>query len=342
MSIKDRLVKKTAGIVQAAREASSINEAAATQDSSSNKTVKGEPRVPRTGPGQMLAFRSHMQENSEKVQQLEMRLKEFDGSLPVKKLDPNTVVSSKWANRHASSFLNSEFVELKKEIAAAGGNVQPILVRPVTKVADKFEIVFGHRRHQACLQLGLPVLALIEDVSDRELFAAMDRENRSRANLSPYEQGEMYRRALDDGLFASLRMLASEVGVDPGNLSKAISIARLPPVVLAAFPSPTDIQFRWGQELQKSIEKDPDGVVKRAADLEASQQRPSANEVFDILTGQVRKLRAATVDLRKGGKSLGRIKRSTDGSVTISLKPGILSESDFQRVRESIEKIVLQ
>lgn len=342
MSIKDRLVMKTAGLVQAAREASSASEAGAKQDNSANKLVKGEARVPRTGPGQMLAFRSHMQENSEKVQQLEMRLKEFDGSLPVKKLDPNTVVPSKWANRHASSYSNSEFLELKKEIEAACGNVQPILVRPVAKIVGKFEIVFGHRRHQACLQLGLPVLAVIEDVSDRELFTAMDRENRSRADLSPYEQGEMYRRALDDGLFASLRMLASEVGADPGNLSKAISIARLPPVVLAAFPSPTAIQFRWGQALQKSIENDPDGVLKRAVALEASQQRPSASEVFDILTGQVRKLRAATVDLRKGGKSLGRIKRSTDGSVTISLKPGVLSESDFQQIRESIEKIVLQ
>ena len=64
---------------------------------------------------------------------------------------------SKWANRHEASFLTAEFEELKAEIAAAGGNVQPIKVRPVevlngsTPSTDTtYELIFGHRRHRAC------------------------------------------------------------------------------------------------------------------------------------------------------------------------------------------------
>ena len=45
-------------------------------------------------------------------------------------------------------------------------------------------------------------------VSDHELFSAMDRENRERADLSPYEQGTMYRRAVDEKLYPSNRRLA--------------------------------------------------------------------------------------------------------------------------------------
>lgn len=342
MSIKDRLEKKTARIVEAARAGSVESTNAPEIDSKTIRQSKPEARVPRTGPGQMLAFRSHMQESNTRIDELESALSRFDGSLPVQKLDPESVMPSKWANRHSTSFLSAQFLELKRDIETAGGNVQPILVRPLVGEKNKFEIVFGHRRHQACLQLGLPILALIESVTDKELFAAMDRENRARADLSPYEQGEMYRKALDDGLFPSLRMLASEVGADPGNVSKAITIARLPTDVLSAFSSPSQIQFRWGSALSKAIEKDADGVLERARVLAARTQKPTPNEVFDTLTGQVRKLRATTVDLRKNGKALGRIKRSTDGSVLVSLKPGVIDDADFQRLRDGLESIVLK
>jgi len=340
MSIKDRLTKKTAGIVKAALDAKPVVDAPSISEVTREKQSKTEVRTPRTGPGQMLAFRSHMQENSAKVQELEDRLKSFDGALPVRKIDPHTVVASRWSNRHASSFSNAEFASLRKEIETAGGNIQPILVRPLQGGEGQFEIVFGHRRHQACLQLSLPVLAVIDEVSDRELFTAMDRENRARADLSPFEQGEMYRRALDEGLFPSLRMLAAEVGADPGNVSKAISIARLPPDVLAAFQTPTDIQYRWAQFIQKALDKDPDAVLKRAQKLASETIKPPSAEVLDVLIGQVRKLRESSVDLRKAGKSLGRIKRATDGSVLISVKPGVLSEENYQRLRELVESVV--
>lgn len=343
MSIKDRLTKKTAGIVQAALDSAPLLDKVAHAEAATGSQQRSESRVPRTGPGQMLAFRTHMQENTARVQELEDRLKIFDGSLPVRKLDPSVVLPSRWANRHASSFENSEFSKLKTEIEAAGGNIQPILVRPMPKKgAEQFEIVFGHRRHQACLQLGLSVLAVIEDVSDRDLFSAMDRENRARADLSPYEQGEMYRRALDDGLFPSLRALAAEVNADPGNLSKAISIARLPADVLGAFHSPTDIQFRWGSVLQKQLEKEPDAVLARAKLLINSHNKSTPVQIFEALTGQARGSLASTIELRKSGKSLGRMKRASDGSVVISLKPGVLNDEAFLRLQDAVEKLVIQ
>jgi transposase-like protein len=47
-------------------------------------------------------------------------------------------------------------------------------------------LIFGHRRHRACQDLKLPVLAAIwtEPLSDAALFAFMERENRElkRAN----------------------------------------------------------------------------------------------------------------------------------------------------------------
>mgnify|MGYP000187395218 CR=1 FL=1 len=91
------------------------------------------------------------------------------------------VRASRWANRHEASFSDEAFAELKAEIAAAGVNVQPVSVRPVlngsTAGGPAYELVFGHRRHRACLELGLPLQAMVTEMGDRELFEAMEREN---------------------------------------------------------------------------------------------------------------------------------------------------------------------
>ncbi len=73
MSIKHRLAEKTGDLVTAAATGLKA-------DSSAPDSLPGEIRMPRTGPGQMLAYRSHMQENNQRVEELQDRLKEFEGT----------------------------------------------------------------------------------------------------------------------------------------------------------------------------------------------------------------------------------------------------------------------
>ena len=332
MSIKDRLAKKTGDLIN-------VTPVPAKAESEASSVV-AEIKHPRTGPGQMLAYRSHMEENNKRVQELQDQLKEFEGTIPVKLIEPVLVRASKWANRHNTSFTTAEFFTLKAEIETAGGNVQPIRVRPLVDAPGEFEIVFGHRRHQACLQLGIPVSAIVDEANDKELFQAMDRENRAREDLSPYEQGEMYRRALDEGLYPSLRSLASELGVDPGNASKAISIARLPSEILAAFESPTQIQYRWGQELIAAMQKDPEGVMSRAKAIRFSAKQLPPAEALERLLGKAKPTKPDVKEFKVMGRAVGNISRKADGSVALSLKPGVLSEDAFARFRASIEDLI--
>ena len=51
----------------------------------------------------------------------------------------------------------------------------------------------------------------------------MDRENREREDLSPYEQGTMYQQALDAGLFPSQRRLAEQLGVNEAEIKNESS-----------------------------------------------------------------------------------------------------------------------
>jgi ParB family chromosome partitioning protein len=176
------------------------------------------------------------------------------------------------------SFLAPDFMSLKAEIESSGGNVQPIKVRPIG--ADKFEIVFGHRRHRACLELGIEVLATIESVEDAQLFTEMDRENRERQALRPYETGLMYARALDQGLFASARKLSEAISADLTYVGRALKLARLPDEVIRAFRSPLELQFAWASELSEALQKDPDGVLLRAKGLAQRLDKPPAKDVL--------------------------------------------------------------
>jgi ParB family chromosome partitioning protein len=235
------------------------------------------------------------------------KLDQFEGSVLAQQLDAAMVKPSKWANRNVAAFTGQVWEEFKEEIKSAGGNIQPIKVRGVrqadtlsqtsdnggVRLADtlplSYEIVFGHRRHRACLELELPVLALVEDISDRDLFEQMDRENRQRADLTIYEQGEMYRHALDSGLYPSIRNLVELIGVGLSSAADAVQIARLPATVLDAFESRLDIQRRWAAPLTNALKTDPDitlAVAKEIAVERGQGTKVKSTEVFKRLTSR--------------------------------------------------------
>lgn len=222
---------------------------------------------------------------------------QFDGALLTRQIDPKLIHPSKWANRDEASFHDAAFEALKKDIENSGslldqvsdkrvpgGNVQPIKVRPHPTLPGEYEIIFGHRRHRACLDLGLLVLATIEDATDQELFAEMDRENRQRADLRPYEQGVMYRNALRSGLFPSNRKMAEALSVDLSNLGKYISLADLPKPILDAFPSALDVQLGWATKLKQLLEKDADLLLVRSKEIKKDPKR-NAKQVMEFLQG---------------------------------------------------------
>ena len=235
---------------------------------------------PKTAIGAMAQFTDRQSSAIKEAESLKERLREFDGSLPTKYIAPELIVRSKWANRHELSFQSEDFKRLRKDIEAQGGNVQPIKVRPQQGALGKYEIVFGHRRHQACLDLGIPVLAMIENVDEKKLFIEMDRENRQRKELRPYEIGVMYARALDDRLFSSIRKMAEEVDIDQSQLAKAVSLARLPADVINSFLSPLDLQYGWASDLVAAIQENPEAVLSVAKAIQLEEPRPASKVVF--------------------------------------------------------------
>ncbi len=298
--------------------------------------------VPRTGPGALMAHLARESDAQIENERLRAELNQWEGAKATRLLDPKLIGWSAWANRDQANFDGPDFLELKQEIASAGGNVQPIKVRVAKPGGEhEYEIVFGHRRHRACLELGLPVLAVIDNLGEVDLFVQMDRENRSRKNLSAWEQGMMYLRALEKGLFASNRKLAEEVGVDLGLVGKAISLAKLPAEVVEAFASPLDLQFRWAKPLADAAERDRAGLVKRAKKAKELGPDRSAKDVLQALLSPEgeggRTVQPPPIVIERNGKTAASIELDAKGRATVSFAEALVGPEQMKALGEMVE-----
>jgi len=309
------------------------------------------PDRPRTAIGAISASLAMGRGIEEENRQLRDKLKQFEDATVIEWLDPKSIQASRYANRHELSFDAEAFQSLKQEISSAGRNVQPIKVRRLPGKAEDlaagaalYEIVFGHRRHRACLELGIPVAAIVAEMSDAELFMEMDRENRERQNLSPWEQGVMYKRALDDGLFPSLRRLAADLGVQQGNVSTAIQLASLPTEIVGAFPSPLTLQYRWAKELMQALATDRAETLKRARELSVMEPRPAAKEVLARLTersSESEEQGGEGGDLQSAsGEVVGRWSRDAKGNLSLQIRHGALPASKQRKLLDAVKKVL--
>lgn len=309
----------------------------------------------KTGVGMLSRLISVAQTDNEEVKRLSAENERLKLEAGETLIDPRQIVLTRWADRHPDSFSSPAFLELKEDIRQAGGNVQPIKVRPVKGTPSepssepRYELVYGSRRTRACLELGLHVRAVVDaNVDDQGLYVQMQRENRGRANLSAWEQGVSYHKALSEGLFPSARRLAESIGLDHSNMAKALRVAELPEEIVGAFRSPCDIQFRWAVALDKALQRDAQAVRTAARRMANENPRPKPQEVFRALTqgsaGLAAKAEASEgerVDreILVGGKR-GVIRSGKGGSTTIELEAGVVSRERWAELEVGLLRLL--
>ncbi len=93
------------------------------------------------------------------------------------------------------AFREDELDELAASIRERGV-IQPVIVRPVPRVADAYEIIAGERRWRAAQRAGLHDIPIVViDVSDREALELAIVENVQRADLNALEEAQRLRPA---------------------------------------------------------------------------------------------------------------------------------------------------
>jgi ParB family chromosome partitioning protein len=94
------------------------------------------------------------------------------------------------------------------------GVLQPILARPDPQQRGHFQIIAGERRWRASQQAGLhEIPALVRDLEDTAAMAAALVENLQREDLNPIDEGEGYRRLMEEFSLTQERIASANPAV---------------------------------------------------------------------------------------------------------------------------------
>ncbi len=191
-----------------------------------------------------------LKEVEARAEALAAKVRHLEDGTTVFDLDAGRVRPSPFADRHPAAFEDAAFEDLCERIRQTRGNTQPAKVRPIDGDPDHdFEIASGHRRHAACLKLGLPFSAIVRPYSDDDLLREMVEENTGRHDLSPYERGMHFSRLIEIGKAASGRDLAVKLGLNQTFVNRLLRYGQLPNDVLRAFRDPREIRRDWIEPL---------------------------------------------------------------------------------------------
>jgi ParB family transcriptional regulator, chromosome partitioning protein len=151
--------------------------------------------------------------------------------------------------------LQIEVEGLKASISRNGQRV-PILVRPLE--GDRYSLIYGRRRLEACRDLGIKVRAIVTEMEGDQALRDQLMENQERRDLSFIERALVAAALLDgDHLGESERTnkgVAEVLNLTEAGVSQLLSVVRTvgQNLVLAIGAAPGIGRPRW-EELKKSL-----------------------------------------------------------------------------------------
>lgn len=309
------------------------------------------------------AMRTYMgQVAQETARSFEARIEDLElersTGMVLLRLDPKQIARTAFANRHELGLSASDesFRRLKASIREHGQDT-PVRVRPTGPGGGTlpYELVEGHRRHAACLELdaeldgGFPILARLDAgaADSRDLVLKMYRENAERADLSPYEYGRMFRSWLDARVFTTQADLAKSVGLSAPAVTQYLAVAELPAEVLACFPDPRQIAMRWMQPLSKALKADRAhvlAVARRIAERKGPTPPEDALHELTAPKGLKRASPSREEAVKIQGKVAFRLARR-DGRLTLKFGPMVSLQAQkelTERIKELAESDLSQ
>ena len=130
--------------------------------------------------------------------------------------------------QHRTIFSEKELEELELSIKAHG-ILQPLVLREIDK--NQYEIVAGERRWRASKKLGLEkVPSIIKKIDDATCMVLGLIENIQRENIKPMEEGESYKRMMEEFGFTHLD-ISAKVGKSRSHISNCLRLLSLPVIV---------------------------------------------------------------------------------------------------------------
>lgn len=223
--------------------------------------------APRRSPsGAVKAMGLSLGSLSEEVQEARRLREALAAGETIVELDIAVLERSPFIDRLSEGARNDEdFASLLQSMKEHGQQV-PVLVRPHSD-PDKasrglYQIAYGHRRVQAARELGIPVRAVVRQLSDTDLVLAQGKENAERRSLSFIERAFFAKALMDHGFDRATAQAA--LSVHKSEMTRLLQVAEMVPlhVVQAIGPAPKAGRPRW-LALGELLENDAAGLAEQ-------------------------------------------------------------------------------
>ena len=242
-------------------------------------------------------------------------------------------------------FTEEELAELEASIRA-NGLLQPLVVRPAAEGAPagaRWELVAGERRWRAVRRLGwTEVPVVVREIDDRALLVLAIVENVQRADLSPLDEAEAYRRLIEEFGYTQ-KDVAESVGKDRSTVANLLRLLQLPATVQGMISggelSMGHARALLGLEDDRQIAElarvaARQGMSVRAVEDEVRRRRePRAEKTHEPPSGDAH-LRHLESELQRALGTAVRIRigRGDSGKLEIPY----YSTEDFERITEML------
>ena len=207
--------------------------------------------------------------------------------------------------------LNQLGVSIKSD-----GQLQPVVVR---RVGDSWQLIAGERRWRAAKRAGIQLIsAIVREASDAQAFRLALVENMHRKALSHVEMVDALDELADMVQASGLRRTAAELRIDPGWLSKQLSMRR-DPIIFPALEE-GKLTFTQANELLSAP-----AAARRPLLDRLYRERPT----FDVLRTWVQTARA---EHRRSQQHVADLAAGAENSSADE-------ENRFEAVREKLVKL---
>ncbi|KQS75521.1 plasmid partitioning protein RepB [Rhizobium sp. Leaf384] len=200
------------------------------------------PTLPRVGAGVIGAAQRSIGELRDERDRLKALVESGAGSSL--ELDASLIDPSPYPDRLADDN-GQDFAAFKATFEAEGQKI-PIQVRPHPERPGRYQVIYGHRRLKAAKELGLPVRALVVEMSDRDLVVSQGIENAARQDLTWIERA-LFAARMDDAQIKP-RDIKSALAIDDAELARMRGVYRAVPldVIELIGRAPKVGRPRWG------------------------------------------------------------------------------------------------
>lgn len=311
------------GMLMKSGQVKKLEEAPVTVESDKNNTKKNPPSYFKTPSG--IEFTEH----------------------ELLYVDPKECEPWKYANRQEDELGDIEglidSIKLNKQL-------QPALIRkhPTPHDNIKYEVIFGRRRHIACLKLGIPFLAIIKDIPNvQEAIASQHAENKFRNDVSNYSNAMLYKKLLEDGVFNSEKALAVKLNISTSSLNDLMAFVKIPQEIIDSIPDIHSLSKSFALKILSLANKSKTNhkkLVELAPQIGTSISSPARLEKLvasmQLKSSMQNKPNNCKQFKSDNGKKLFTFKLDQRGIPSISFHKDIVENLNFEELCDSFKLLI--